>query len=56
MFTCRICRFDAELDDVAVRTAGPHCICIRCFARETGFARPMPKALRRQVIAALAAA
>ncbi len=56
MFTCRICRFDAELDDVAVPGAGPRCICVRCFARETGTAKRMPKGLRGQVVATLAAA
>jgi ribosomal protein L40E len=55
MFTCLICRFDAELDDVAVRGSGPRCICIRCFARETGTAKWMPKSLRSQLHAALAA-
>jgi hypothetical protein len=56
MFTCWICRFDAELDDVAVPGDGPRCICIRCFARETGTTKRMPKALRGQVITTLAAA
>ena len=55
MFTCVICRFAQELDDVAVRRTGSaQCICLRCFARETASALPMPKALRQQVIAALA--
>ena len=31
------------------------CVCLRCFDRETGSARPMPKALRRALVAALAA-
>jgi hypothetical protein len=54
MWTCRICRFETELDDVEVRHGQDQCICLRCFARETDSGRPMPKALRRQVIAALA--
>jgi hypothetical protein len=54
MLTCRICHFETELDDVEVRQGLAHCICLRCFARETGSGRPLPKALRRQVIAALA--
>jgi hypothetical protein len=53
MTTCTICRFETELDDVAVPMSGS-CICLRCFGRETGSARPMPKALRRELIAALA--
>ena len=56
MFTCRICRFDTELDDMAVRGAGARCICLRCFARETGTAKRMPKGLHGQVLATLAAA
>ena len=55
MFTCRICRFDTELDDMAVRGAGARCICLRCFARETGTAKRMPKGLHGQVLATLAA-
>jgi hypothetical protein len=45
-----ICHFDCELDDqVAAR------ICLRCYCRETDSAKPMPKSLRRQLIALLAA-
>jgi hypothetical protein len=54
MLTCIICRFETELDDVEVRQGTAHCVCLRCFARETGSGRPMPKALRRQLIATLA--
>jgi hypothetical protein len=39
---------------VAVRLAGGHCTCLRCFARETGSAASMPKALRHQLITVLA--
>ena len=54
--TCIICRFETELDDVAVAggSAG-RCVCLRCYSRETATARPMPKALRREIINALAA-
>jgi hypothetical protein len=57
MTICTICRFETELDDVVVRASreGGHCICLCCFARQTGTERPMPKALRRDIIAALAA-
>ena len=55
MRTCTICRFETELDDVALTLGGEHCICLRCFSRETGSERPMPKSLRRDVVAALAA-
>ena len=54
MSICRICRFETELDDVVVRGGGGGCICLRCYGRETGSARPMPKALRRDLQAALA--
>ena len=54
MTTCRICRFETELDDVAVPVDACRCICLRCFGRETGSARPMSKALQRQLSAALA--
>ena len=54
MFICRICRFETELDDVVVAGMGGGCICLRCYGRETGGARPMPKALRRELSAALA--
>lgn len=53
--TCTICRFETELDDRVVGRGAEYCICVRCFARETGDERPMPKALRRDVEAALAA-
>ncbi len=56
MFTCIICRFDSELDDVATPVRGDRCICLRCYARETNSAKSMPKILRRQVISALAEA
>ena len=54
MKTCIICRFATELDDVAVAGAAGHCICLRCFARETGTTRPMRKSLQRDIVAALA--
>jgi hypothetical protein len=56
MWTCTICRLETELDDVVVTMANSHCICLRCFVRETGGAQPMPKALRRELIATLAEA
>ena len=56
MHRCRICRFDTELDDVTLRFASGACLCLRCYGRATGSARPLPNALRRDLIAALAAA
>ncbi len=55
MTTCTICRFATELDDVVLTGGAGRCVCLRCFARETDAERPMPKALRRELIAALAA-
>ena len=52
---CIICHFEADLDDSVVSTGSGRCICLRCYLRETGTARPMPKALRREVSAVLAA-
>jgi len=54
MYTCAICHFATELDDVVALTTPGHCICLRCYHRETESTLPMPKELRRQVIAALA--
>lgn len=54
MYKCVICRFEAELDDAIAPPAGGRCVCLRCFARETETARPMPGALRRDIAAALA--
>ena len=56
MHRCQICQFDIELYDVVLRFTSGACLCLRCYSRETGSNRPMPKALRRDVIAALAAA
>lgn len=52
--TCRICRFDTELDDVVLRRDAGWCVCLRCYGRETGSARAMPKPLRQQLIALMA--
>ena len=46
MHTCTICPFETELDDVVVAFAAGGCVCLRCYGRETGSARPMPKARR----------
>ena len=54
MWTCTICHFATELDDVVARMAGDRCICLRCFDRATDQSKPMPKALRRQLMAAMA--
>ena len=55
MATCTICRFETELDDVVLGGRTGRCVCLRCFDRETGSARPMPEALRRALATTLAA-
>ena len=54
MATCTICRLETELDDVVLGGRTGRCVCLRYFDRETGSARPMPKALRRALVVALA--
>jgi hypothetical protein len=55
MFLCTLCHFACPLDDVVVASAERRCICLRCYARETATTKPMPKPLRRDLLAALAA-
>jgi len=50
---CVICHFDTELDDVVVGSSYGHCICLRCYHHQLETERPMPKALRREISAAL---
>ena len=54
MATCTICRYETEFDDVALGGRTGRCVCLRCYGRETGNGRRMPKALRRELIAVLA--
>ena len=56
MYTCQLCRFDTHLDDVALPRGDAACVCLACYGRATGSALRMPKDLRRQLQAALAAA
>jgi len=56
MYTCVICRFTVELDDTIAPIPSGWCVCVRCFARETETIRLVPKELRRDLSAALAAA
>jgi hypothetical protein len=44
---CTICRFPAELDDVALGDLNTRFICVRCFNRTAESEKPMPKPLRR---------
>ena len=53
MLTCTICRLDMELDDVVLLRPNGQGICLRCYARETESARPMPRPLQRELIVLL---
>ena len=55
MLTCTICRFPTHEDDVVVHFGCSQCICLACYQRETGSACPMPRRLRRELSAVLAA-
>ena len=55
MWMCRICHFETALDDALVATVRGSCICLRCFIRETGSTRPLPQALRRELVTTLTA-
>jgi hypothetical protein len=43
-----------ELDDVDLAFVDGYCICVRCFARETGSTLEMPKSLRHALDAMFA--
>lgn len=53
MNTCTICHFPTELDDVVIRGGSGRCVCLSCYARAAGTLRPVPRALRLAVSAAL---
>lgn len=55
MYHCVICHFEVELDDAIAPTSAGACVCLRCFARETGSTRSMPKHLARELTEALSA-
>jgi recombinational DNA repair protein (RecF pathway) len=54
MYTCVVCRFPAELDDVVAPTKSGGCVCLRCFTAATETSKPMPKKLRQEIIITLA--
>ena len=56
MRTCRICHFETELDAFVLNLSSGACICLRCYARETGSGRTMPAPLRHALTAAIAEA
>ncbi len=56
MRRCLVCHYETDMDDVVVANGRGSCICVRCYARETGHTLVMPRALRRDVEAAMAVA
>jgi hypothetical protein len=54
MFTCRVCRFTVEMDDVTLLSPNGHCVCLGCYLRATDQWLAMPKTLHREVSAAVA--
>jgi hypothetical protein len=44
-----ICHFATECDDVVIATVTGGCVCLRCYARETGTEVTMSKTLRRDL-------
>jgi hypothetical protein len=55
VFTCIICRFTVPLDDTVVAGRTGRCICLRCYARETGMEQKMPADLSRDLRSTLSA-
>ena len=51
MSICTICHFGVSLDDVAMRGPAGRCVCLACFARETGSQVLMPKRLWTSIAA-----
>lgn len=51
---CKICRFPAELDDVALGEISSRFVCLRCFHNVAETAKPLSKQLRRLIEEALA--
>ncbi len=54
MRTCRVCHFEAVLDDVAVEGSDGLVVCLACYGHLTETRRTMPKDLRRDIQACLA--
>jgi len=51
---CKICRFPAELDDVALGELSTRFVCLRCFHNVAETGKPPSKQLRRLIEEALA--
>jgi hypothetical protein len=53
MYTCGVCHFQVEMDDVSLPGPNGHCVCLGCYLRETDQWQAMPKALRNELTAVL---
>lgn len=53
MWVCQVCRFEVEMDDVALERRRPLCICVACYHRLAQSPLDMPKYLRSDVQRAL---
>jgi hypothetical protein len=51
MYTCGVCHFQVEMDDVSLPGPNGHCVCLGCYLRETDQWQAMPKALRNELTA-----
>lgn len=52
MFTCKLCQFPTELDDVVIRFPSEKVICYRCFLHEVEPPRTILRGVERDVKAA----
>ncbi len=53
MEVCRLCKYPAELDDIALGLAAGRYICLRCYTRELETTLSIPHRLRLDVERAL---
>lgn len=53
MLQCAICSFLVDLDDAVAPNKHGRCVCLGCYLRETVTHKPMPAALRRELVALL---
>jgi len=49
MLRCILCKWEVETDDIAILAGSGRVICVRCFDREVGDDKPMPRELRVEV-------
>lgn len=54
MYRCFLCRFEVELDDVALLNSTGRCLCLRCYLRQLDQPLSVPETLQREIVASLA--